>query len=349
MTYLFQSLRWNGLVVPGDRIAVGTPVFSPYLQIPNLVEYGFEMVHVRADPGVGWRYPAAELDQLRDPTVKAFFLVNPGTRALGPDEIGALRDIVTSDRPDLLILTDTAYATFIDGFRSLLGELPSQTIAVHSFSKHLGATGERLALIAQHEDHVVDELLRGQPAGDRARRVARYRSVTADLDGFAFADQVAADSRDVALYHIAGLSTPQEVQLALFAVFILLEHGRSYLAMTREVLLRRLRSLLGPLGVEPPSGGDTHYYTLIDVIDLVRRRHGEDVATWLVVNENPLAFAITLAERYGVVVLPGRGFEATSWSVRVSLANLPDDRYPEIAAAMLAAIDDLHAAFDQRQ
>jgi len=227
----------------------------------------------------------------------------------------------------------------------VLAELPSHTIAVHSLSKHFGATGERLALIAQHEDHIVDRLLRDQSGSERAHRAARYRSVTDDLDGFAFADRLAADSRDVALYHIAGLSTPQQVQLALFAIFALLDHGRSYLAMTREVLLRRLRSLLDPLGIEVPVGADTHYYTLVDVIDLARRRHGDEFASWLAANEHPLRFPVALAERQGVVTLPGRGFEATSWSVRVSLANLPDDAYPVIAAALQATVDDLHATY----
>ncbi len=30
-----------------------------------------------ADPEAGWQYPSKELDKLRDPKVKAFFLVNP--------------------------------------------------------------------------------------------------------------------------------------------------------------------------------------------------------------------------------------------------------------------------------
>lgn len=348
MTYVFQSLRRNGLLVPGDRIAVGTPVFSPYLQIPVLSEFGYEVVHVEADESVGWRYPAAELARLRDPTVKAFFLVNPGnpgTRALGRDEISVLAAVITDDRPDLILLTDTAYATFVEAFRSLLVEIPRHTIAVHSFSKHFGATGERLGFIAMHEDHVVDDLLREQGPTDRAQRARRYSSVTDDLDDFAFIDRTAADSRDVALYHIAGLSTPQQVQLALFAAFALTDGGREYIEMTRAVLLRRLRLLLDPLEVDLPTGPDTHYYTLIDAIELARRRHGDAFADWLVVTQHPLAFPLGLAERHGVVALPGRGFEATSWSVRVSLANLPDDGYPAIAAALQATTDDLHAGY----
>jgi aspartate 4-decarboxylase len=151
----------------------------------------------------------------------------------------------------------------------------------------------------------------------------------------------------VALYHIAGLATPQQVKMALFAGFALLDTGRAYLAMTRDVLEMRLRALLDPLEVDMPTGEDTHYYTLLDVLELARRRHGDDFATWLEETQHPLAFPIHLAEQYGVVALPGRGFEAMTWSVRVSLANLPDTAYPKVASAVHAAIDDLHTAFEK--
>jgi aspartate 4-decarboxylase len=37
-----------------------------------------------------------------------------------------------------------------------------------------------------------------------------------------------------------------------------------------------------------------------------------------------------LAEKSGVVLLHGGGFGGPDWSVRVSLANLPEDTYPKI-------------------
>lgn len=345
MTYCTQGLRRNGLLSPGDRIAIGTPIFTPYLQIPTLEEFGFEMVYLRAEPELDWRYPASELERLRDRSIKAFFLVNPGnpgTRALDADELGVLSSIVAEDRPDLIILTDTAYATFVDDFRSLLAEIPSQTIGVHSFSKHFGATGSRLAFVAMHEDHVVDKLLREQSQGDMEQRAERYRSVTDSPDHLRFVDRIVAESRDVALYHIAGLSTPQQVQMALFGAFVLGDEGRAYLQMTRDVVQRRLRSLLDPLGVAVPPEPDTHYYTLLDVIELARLRHGDAFAHQLLAYEHPLSFPLALAERCGVVTLPGRGFEATSWSVRVSLANLSDDAYPAIAKAVHHVLDDMY-------
>ena len=73
--YLFNTL---GEIAPGDAIAVGTPIFTPYLEIPGLDEYRLVEVAVEADPLTGWQYPHPELDKLLDPRIKAFLLVNPG-------------------------------------------------------------------------------------------------------------------------------------------------------------------------------------------------------------------------------------------------------------------------------
>ncbi|WP_425337101.1 hypothetical protein [Variovorax paradoxus] len=39
MTYLFNSLRENHLLQPGDTIALGMPIFTPYIEIPHLNDY----------------------------------------------------------------------------------------------------------------------------------------------------------------------------------------------------------------------------------------------------------------------------------------------------------------------
>ena len=67
MTYVFQSLRENGLINPGDKIGIATPIFSPYLEIPVLDEYHLEIVDIRMDRLDDWQLPQSELDKLLDP------------------------------------------------------------------------------------------------------------------------------------------------------------------------------------------------------------------------------------------------------------------------------------------
>ena len=77
MTYIFQSLRANGLIKPGDKIAIATPIFSPYLEIPVLDDYQLEIVDIRMDRLDDWQLPQSEIDKLLDPAIKIFCLVNP--------------------------------------------------------------------------------------------------------------------------------------------------------------------------------------------------------------------------------------------------------------------------------
>ena len=77
MTYVFQSLRANCLIRPGDKIAIATPIFSPYLEIPVLDDYKLEIVNIRMDRLDDWQLPQSEIDKLLDPAIKIFCIVNP--------------------------------------------------------------------------------------------------------------------------------------------------------------------------------------------------------------------------------------------------------------------------------
>ena len=49
MCYIFDSLIANNLLLKGDKIAIMTPVFTPYLEIPHLPRYEFEVVYINSD------------------------------------------------------------------------------------------------------------------------------------------------------------------------------------------------------------------------------------------------------------------------------------------------------------
>src|SRR5579872_2339512 len=42
MCYVFKSLLANRILKRGDMIALGTPIFSPYIELPELDEFSFE-------------------------------------------------------------------------------------------------------------------------------------------------------------------------------------------------------------------------------------------------------------------------------------------------------------------
>jgi aspartate 4-decarboxylase len=336
--YVFASLLENGLLQRGDTIALGTPIFTPYVELPQLDDFRFTTVEVAQREMVGgrhtWQYPDEEIDKLADPRVKAFFLVNPSnpaSYAIRPETQARLVDLVRTRRPDLLILTDDVYGTFIEGFRSLAADLPRNTILVYSYSKHFGCTGWRLGVIALHQDNVLDERLAALPGAARAALRARYATLTTDPDRLRFIDRLVADSRDVALNHTAGLSTPQQAQMTLFSIFGLLEAGEAYERRCRAILRERLAKLAKGLGLSLPDDPlRIGYYVDLDLAAWGRQAIGDEFAAYVAAHHEPLEIVLDLARQFGTVLLNGSGFDGPPWSVRISLANLDADGYEAI-------------------
>ncbi|WP_206832047.1 bifunctional aspartate transaminase/aspartate 4-decarboxylase [Alicyclobacillus fructus] len=348
MCYVFDSLAANELLSPGAKIAVMVPIFPPYVEIPALDRYRFDVVEIRASAGgespeSAWQYPAEELRKLADPSVQALFLVhpsNPPSVAMTEQTLQTLADLVRRHHPDLMIITDDVYGTFVEGFRSLAAVLPKNTLLVYSLSKHFGVTGWRLGVIALHRENVFDRRLQSMNREARDRIGDRYRILSRQPDRLRFIDRLVADSRQVALNHTAGLSTPQQVQMALFALYAMTPRGQRYKHQVRAICQRRMARLYRALGMDMPNIPLwAEYYTEIDLVALARRRHGEAFAAHLQSEYEPVDVLFRLAESSGIVLLNGGGFRAPAWSVRVSLANLPDDAYDVIGRELIAAID----------
>lgn len=352
MCYLFDTLLANRLLRRGDRVAVGVPIFPPYVEIPQLRRYNFDVVEVRAtgrdEEGLHtWQYPPDEVEKLADPSVKAFFLVNPSNPpsvAMAPETVRQVVKLVHEHRPNLMMITDDVYATFVNGFRSLLAVLPHNTAVVYSLSKYFGVTGWRLGVIAVHRDNVFDRLLGTHPEEVRRALAARYASLTPCVDELRFVDRLVADSRQVALRHTAGLSTPQQVQMALMAVFALLDADDTYKRQTQAICRRRMRLLYEGLGMpEPMLPLDADYYTEFDLEEWSNRHYGRAFTQYLTSRHVPQEVLCRLAERSAIVLLPGGGFYGPRWSVRVSLANLDDGAYRTIGRALHQVLEEFVA------
>ena len=350
MCYIFKSLKANRLLLPGETIALGTPIFTPYLEMTRLEDYDFNVVHIRAPQENRFQFTDAELRKLENPRIKAFFLVNPGnptSMALSKETIAKIADLVKRKRPDLMLLTDDVYGTFVSDFRSLLGELPHNTIGVYSYSKYFGATGWRLGVIAIHEDNIFDKKIAKLSAADLAALDKRYGSVSLEPRNIKFIDRIVADSRDVALNHTAGLSLPQQVMMSMFSLAELMDVAKSYQKACMEILHRRAWAMIEGLDLQlSPNPLYDAYYGLIDFEFWARKNIGADAVEWLKKNVHPLDLAFRLAESHGIVALNGGGFEAPDWSLRVSLANLSDEVYKEIGRGVRSIARGYRDAFE---
>src|SRR6476660_7585482 len=56
MCYIFKSLKANRLLNPGDTIAMVTPIFTPYLEMPHLEDYQLKIVSIQARQEQRWQF-----------------------------------------------------------------------------------------------------------------------------------------------------------------------------------------------------------------------------------------------------------------------------------------------------
>jgi aspartate 4-decarboxylase len=354
MCYIFDSAMVNGLLKRGDKVAIMAPIFTPYLEIPKLDRYSFKVTELHAsktneDGFHTWQYDDAELAKLADPSIKALFLVNPSnppSMALSSASMKKLAAVVKDKNPGLTIVTDDVYGTFVNGFRSLMSVLPRNTIGVYSFSKYFGCTGWRLGVIAVNQDNIFDEKIAALPAAEKKALNSRYSSITLEPEQLKFVDRLVADSRQVALNHTAGLSLPQQTQMALFALFALTDTGDKYKRVCQGIIARRLHALTkGMLVPLPRDPNAANYYVELDLLSWAERQYGREFAEFMRKNYEPVDILFRLAQNHSIVLLNGGGFDGPEWSVRVSLANLRMDAYEQIGSWLAEAASEYLAEF----
>jgi aspartate 4-decarboxylase len=348
MCYIFDSLLVNHLLHRGDKVALAVPTFTPYIEICHLDRFHFDIVEINAsevtagDARHTWQYPDAEIDKLKDPSIKALFFVNPSNPpsvAMRASSMERLAGLIQNNRPDLIVVTDDVYGTFVPGFRSLMAEVPHNTIGVYSFSKYFGCTGWRLGVVAIHEENIFDKAIAKLPEGIRRELNTRYGPLTLHPEEIKFIDRMVADSRCVALNHTAGLSLPQQVQMTLFSLFALLDKDDRYKKLTKEIVQRRLQALWAGMNLPlPPDPMRADYYATLDIMVWAEKTHGPAFVEFLKKNYHPFDVLFALAEKFSTVLLNGSGFAGPDWSVRVSLANLPDEAYSKIGEQLTAAV-----------
>ncbi|MBD3273261.1 bifunctional aspartate transaminase/aspartate 4-decarboxylase [Candidatus Dependentiae bacterium] len=334
MIYIFNSLKENKILNEGDYIAIITPIFSPYLEIPELNDYKLVEVFVESNEEKGWQVPDSEIKKLEDQKVKALFFVNPANPAsvaLNKETLEKIEKIVSEKRRDLIVLTDTVYATFVEKFNSVAGVIPKNTICVYSYSKYFGATGWRLGIIMLHEDNVIDKLIANLSEKDKKELDNRYRIDALQPEKIKFINRLEMDSRNIALAHTGGLSCPQQCIMALFSLFELLDKKKEYKKSIQSILLKRITSLYDNLGIKNQIGPEhTYYYTLLDLGKMAAEKYDNDFAKYFIQNVSTIEFLFKLAKEKLTICLPGQGFAGPKSSIRIALANLSNDAYPII-------------------
>lgn len=350
MCYIFDSLAANNLLSKGDTIALMTPIFTPYLEIPHLPDYDFKVIRIHANEldennNPTFQYPMEELEKLKNKDIKALFIVNPNNPAsiaLNENTINNLINVVKNHNPNLMIITDDVYCTFIKDFKSIISYLPYNTLGVYSLSKYFGVTGWRLGTVLLNKNNIFNDKLKNLSNEKKDNLNNRYKHMSLNPEEVPFIDRLVADSRKVALNHTAGLSTPQQIQMALFCGSALVDINNDYKNLTIEICQKRKSLLFEGLGLDLNENPmDASYYTEINIIDWARNKYNKDFSDFISNNFTPFDILYDLANNYSVVLLNGDGFASSEWSFRISLANLNDNCYYIIGKVLRKVLKEL--------
>ena len=346
--YVMNTLRNNFLLKKGDHIAMVTPIFSPYLEMPIMSSpggYGLHIIPLHTSPHNNYQLTQESIQTLKNTQIKALFVVNPanpGSFCLSKQNVLDIGELVERYRNDLIILSDSVYAPYAEEYTSLMSVCPYNTIEIFSLSKYFGTTGWRLGLIAMCRKNRFSGLLNFLPESFKQHLDSRYNDATLTPRSLSLMERIVLDSRQVAEAHVGGLSPPQQTLMGMMLYYSLQDHTQSYQKKVKTLLLERMEALYSQLNtsyvISPQA---TYYYSLLSIPEITHNLFGAQARQYLVQKYHCLDFLFYLASRHQVVLLPGKGFGAGEWYVRVSLANLNKNDFYYISQCIKSSIQDL--------
>lgn len=127
----------------------------------------------------------------------------------------------------------------------------------------------------------------------------------------------------------------------------ILDKSHKYNREIKAILRKRINNLCEPIKYKYiEDNKSSNYYIILDLIIIAKTLHGEYFATWVKKHIDPLDIVFHLAKKYMTICLPGVGFAAPPWSIRISLANLATKDYIEIGKNIKNTFDDLLIQFN---
>lgn len=241
--YIFNSLNYNGLISPQDKLGILTHNFVPYLQVPELRKYVLNQIYIKSNEDDHWEITEVELQKISDPEMKALIVDNPPDISLTTHTIRKIKYTVRKFNPNLIIIINNVYTPFVGKFNSLFNAIPSNTIGIYSFSKYFDITEWNLGSIFMHKSNIIDNKLL-----KKAPQVVHNRYLIFNIipNKIKFIDRILIDSKQFSEYHTVGMSPSHQTILSLFIMYDLMNKDKFYNKQNKSILYNKIYNLLRP-------------------------------------------------------------------------------------------------------
>ena len=185
-----------------------------------------------------------------------------------------------------------------------------------------------------------NNLLKKLPKTIKRELNIRYATASVTPDKLSFMQRLVDDSRQVAEAHVGGLSTPQQAMIGMMLFYDMNDKQGVYRNEIQSLLKYRMTLLYSELNTPVVmTDRSTNYYNLLDIPSITENLYGKE-ARAKIEKTNYLHFLFHLAKKYKTVLLPGIGFGAPEWYLRISLANLASTDYKLISRNIKLCIHD---------
>jgi aspartate 4-decarboxylase len=115
-------------------------------------------------------------------------------------------------------------------------------------------------------------------------------------------------------------------------------------------LRKRIENLCKPIKYDyVENKRSANYYIILDLLEISQTLYGKKFSQWIHEHIDPLDIIFILAKKYSTVCLPGVGFAAPPWSIRISLANLQPNDYILIGKNIKNTIDYLYNLYNLKK
>lgn len=195
-----------------------------------------------------------------------------------------------------MILTDDVYGTFVKGYRSLIADLPYNSMSCYSFSKYYGATGWRIAVTAVSRDNVFDRLISELPDDKKALLEQRYQDPHPRREKSWIYRPHGSRKPPYRTEPHGGIVNATADSDVAFRTRLLLDKEGIYHERMLKLIHDRYNALWKSFGFTMPADPlRADYYSEIDLLVWAEKLHGKEFADYIDRTYNPLTAVFRLA------------------------------------------------------
>ena len=338
---LLNCFKNNNILVPGDTVAVITPIESDFINLLTMPEFGLNIIAIPIENVEGHQIKPENILMLKQENIRALFLSNPVSSSgevLSKTTVDLIATTIKKENPYIPVIMDCSYIELADDIHHF-DKIKQNIIGIHTMSKLHGDRGLNVSCVFIHTNNIIDKyILPNQMPQVHARYSLVVPNKTSKVS---FYDRLRMDTRH--LYNtLSTLSCQQQLKTALTCIVQILDKSNDIVNNMKSDLILNKEKLLCPLEYTDNIARSNHTI-MVDIIRIANNlAGGTDFGDYLQYHRDPQEFSVYLAHLNNIISLPGVLFFDKLWSIKINLGEGTPEDYCYIGNAIRELIEDYY-------